>query len=97
MSPPATEAQTLFGLLGKAEAHAALPGLREPGREPVSARPAGLGVGGQGQGQGPSDPLLSQGDRPVAAEADHAADPAAAAGETCPVPRLLARAPAAWP
>lgn len=95
MSPPATEAQTLFGLLGKAEAHAALPGLREPGREPVSARPAGLGVGGQGQG--PSDLLLSQGDRPVAAEADHAADPAAAAGETCPVPRLLARAPAAWP
>lgn len=34
---PAAEAPALLGLQREAEAHAALPGLREPGREPVSA------------------------------------------------------------
>ena len=43
--PPPPEAQTLLGLHGEAEAGPALPGLREPGREPVSGG-QGAGVGG---------------------------------------------------
>lgn len=69
-----------------------MPGLRKPGREPVSAWWVGTRVA---RGPGPSpDPLFPQGDGPVATEADHAADPTAAAGETHPqTPSLLPRAP----
>lgn len=49
----------------------------------MSARWAGRRVAGA---WGPPDPLLLQGDGPVATEADHAADPTAAAGETLPQP-----------
>lgn len=48
-SAPTTEAQALLGLHGEAEAGPPLPGLREPGREPVS--------GGQGAGGRVAGPL----------------------------------------